>query len=278
MQAQATSGGAGGSALQNPKVQIAVIAVGVIALIVVIWMLFFNRPSDAGYTPVATAGALGGNGPTAMAGMPGAPADSGMAAPGAPGGFGAPGAMGMAPAAASQPAEASTKPQSPGVRSRSNPFRPNKDLQEVIDSVPTIDLPPTLAAPHNLFAELYTPKPPEGVSEDEGEGPPVPPMRVAGIIHGNDQLTAMIQMGDVFMTVTPGNMIPEGNPVYRVERIEQDKVFLSRRWELGDRKGVQRIEVALANGQRGQAPVGSVPGFPGGGANGPSDPAALGVR
>jgi hypothetical protein len=91
-------------------------------------------------------------------------------------------------------------------------------------------------------------------------------MRVAGIVQGSDQLSAMIQMGDVFMQVTPGNMIPEGNPVYRVERIEPSKVVLTRRWEMGERTGVQRIEVALANGQSQNQGFGmSGAGYPGGG-------------
>ncbi|HEU4754747.1 MAG TPA: hypothetical protein VFU47_16685, partial [Armatimonadota bacterium] len=236
------------------------------------WMLFFNNGSaSTGSVPIgntATAGSLPGTdagGP----GVPTAPTAAGTAPTMAMAGTGAPLTPGATPAAAAGTQEAGDKPRGPGVPTRGNPFAPSKEIQGVLDSIPDIQIPPTLAAPHDLYRELYTPKPQTDVAADENDGPPVPPMRVAGIIQGSDQLTAMIQMGDVFMTVTPGNMIPEGNPVYRVERIEPSKVVLTRRWEMGERKGTQRIEVALANGAQTQ-PAAYGPGFtPGMGGNGP---------
>jgi hypothetical protein len=71
------------------------------------------------------------------------------------------------------------------------------------------------------------------------------------------------------MQVTPGQMIPASNPIYRVDSIEQDTVRLSRRWEIGSRKGVQRIEVGLsarAASPGGAGVGGGMPGgYPGGG-------------
>ena len=42
--------------------------------------------------------------------------------------------------------------------------------------------------------------------------------------------------------MTPGKRIPESNPVYYVERIENDRVVLIRRWEVNGVKGVQRCD------------------------------------
>jgi hypothetical protein len=71
--------------------------------------------------------------------------------------------------------------------------------------------------------------------------------------------------------VIPGKMIPESNPVYRVERIEQDKVHLTRRWEMGTRKGTQKIEVLVAGSSTpvNYGPVAGPGMRPGGSGSGP---------
>jgi hypothetical protein len=279
--AQAAAGGGAASALQNPKVQIGIIAGGVVVLLVVIWLLFFNKPPETSTVPSASAGQLGlANGPTdatamASGGLGGAPS------PGVPAGFGGAtfGAPGGQPGGAAAPTEAPQN-QTPGVATRANPFAPNSDIRQVLDSIPTVD--PDLAFPHDIYQnELYKPPLPVTPGDDDQGGPPVPAMRVAGIVQGTDQLSAMLQMGDAFLHVTPGNMIPEHNPIYRVERIEPDKVILTRRWEVGTRKGTQRIEVALAHGQVSTPMMPGAGGFPGaggngggGGTNGPGGPGA----
>lgn len=284
MQAQATNAGNAGASdapqsfLQNPKIQIGVIVVGALALIVVIWMVFFP-PGAGGSAPAAPpAGYPAGTVTDSAAGAypagsapAGYPAGAAPAAGGYPGGAPAlpttPGAAPAAPGAIpAQPgAEANTAPQAPGVPTRKNPFVPNSDLKRVIGSIPP---PPTrpeavVVAPElDVYKELYTPENEPLVSGDEStDGPPIPPMRVAGVIFGNRAgPTATLQMGEQFIQVTPGKMIPEGNPVYRVERIEQDKVVLTRRWEMAGREGVQRIEVSLAGSASRPAGGGFMPG------------------
>ena len=265
MQAQAAGGGGGGagaggggsqSLLQNPKVQIAVIAVGAIALIVVIYVLFFSGSGGSSVPPATT-----------VAVTPAAPA-------------GAQGAAGLSPAFTGAPATSATPPvaggaqfgtppgaaaegparKGPGVPSRANPFEPNSDLRRVIGSIPPPPppaKPPVFLSPEvPLYEELRPPEPPQ-VAENDNDGPPIPPMRVAGIVFGS-QVSATLQIGDQYFQATPGKMLPEGNPIFRVDRVEQDRVILSRRWEEGQRKGVQRIEVALSSGTGSRGPTAGV--------------------
>jgi len=295
MQAQAAGGGEGAQGLlQNPKVQIGVIAAGAIALIVVIYVLFF---SGSGASPAPNPGVSDSAAPVGDGAMPGAPGGaaaqspgSGLSAGAAPGGGLAPGGApggGLAPAAAplggsAAPAGAEgdpAKPVGPGVPVRKNPFRQNKELQAVLDSVPPPpEGPVAMAQMHNIYVEeLYKPDPPVLVDDqDDTDGPPIPTMRVAGVVYGR-QVSATLQIGQQYMQVTPGQMVPASNPIYRVDSIEQDTVHLSRRWEIGNRKGVQRIEVGLAaraaspgGGGFGGAPggyPGAGGGYPGGAPN-----------
>jgi hypothetical protein len=143
-----------------------------------------------------------------------------------------------------------------------NAFQPNSELRKVIAEVPPPPvLPEAIADPHLLYEELNPPKPVQQVSsteEDENGGPPIPPMRVAGFVEGA-QLSAIIQIGSgaggQYEQATPGKIIRYGANTYRVASIEQGKVILVNDWEIGERKGTQRIEVLLA-------PAASrVPGF-----------------
>jgi hypothetical protein len=151
---------------------------------------------------------------------------------------------------------------------RKNPFAETGEIKNVLNSIPTIATPEFTAQAHNLYAdELHKPKPPldPNASEDEDDGPPIPTMRVAGVVYGK-QVSATLQIGEQYMQVTPGQMVPASNPIYRVDRIEQEKVYLSRRWEMGSgdnaKKGVQRIEVGLT--ARAASPGGGAYGAPGG--------------
>src|SRR5207249_1705161 len=93
------------------------------------------------------------------------------------------------------------------------------------------------------------------------------PMRVAGIVLGS-AVSAIIQIGNDHIQVTPGKTIPNGNMAFRVDSIEQDKVTLSRKWQEGDRKGVQHIEVSVA-GLPGGSGMGTPAFNPAGAAAGP---------
>jgi len=294
MQAQAAGGSSEGiqGLLQNPKVQIGVIAVGAIAIIVVIWLLFFNSGAAPAPTPAVPGGPMV---PEGAAGPPGGPV--------VPGGVeGAPGAPGMPPGASGMPvgapmggvsaapggmagpggapgaaAEGATKKKAAGVPTRKNPFAETKEIDDVLKSIPEPPVPEFTAQAHNIYVdELHKPKPPVGevLAEDETDGPPIPTMRVAGVVYGK-QVSATLQIGEQYIQVTPGQMVPASNPLYRVDRIEQEKVFLSRRWETGSgptsKKGVQRIEVGLSaraaspGGAGYGAPGGYPGGYPGGG-------------
>lgn len=256
MQAQAAGGGEGLSGLlQNPKVQIGVIGAGAVALIVVIYVLFFNKGGEAPPPPVptgpsATAPASPGASPAAAGGpgspMPSSPGGNTAMAP-APASPGVP----KPPAGAAAGKEAAPRVASPGVPTRKNPFAPNKEITDVLKSVPpVVEAAQPTPPPQDLYSELNPPKPKKSVDTgDEGEGPPVPPMRVAGFVQGA-QLSAIMQIGSGtggrFLQALPGGKITYGPYTYKVERLEQDKVVLVNNWEIGDRKGVQRIEVTLS--------------------------------
>lgn len=277
MQAQATAGTGSGNLLQNPKFQIGLIVAGAIAVIVVIILLIPKGASGPPPSaPDLAAAAGGGNNPDAapLGGgigddptMLGGTGGTGGAVPGATA-AGMPGAT--TPGAAGAAEGGVKKSQSPGVPVRRNPFQPNTELAKVIDSIRTFTQQENVASSHDLYAEIRPPKP--AVQQDGGEdgGPPIPAMRVSGVVQGTSQITALLQIGSEFIQVTPGAMIPRDNPVYRVERIERDKVVLTRRWEQGEKKGTQRIEVSLAGNApaAGAGVIGGPGGFPGMGARG----------
>lgn len=290
MQAQAAGGGGGGeSLLQNKKVQIGVISVGGIAIIAVICMVLFSGNGSSpdvspAVNPASGSPEVGASG-AYPSGEPGAPPTPGGApTPGAlmpttPSVGGAPGMASATPGAPGAVPGKENAPvaTSPGVPRRANPFEENSDLKDAIGSIPKPvgppELPETMAPELHVYSELNPPKPKDVVEDDDVAGPPIPPMRVAGVVFGN-QVTATLQIGDQFLQVRPGQMIPDGNPVYRVERIEQDRVELVRRWQRGDKKGVQRFEVTLQGGAQQRNPGsgfygGGRPGMPGGGGNGP---------
>lgn len=263
-------------ALQNRNVLIGIGAAVVLLIIVVMVLMFRPQPTATETFELDDAGAANSAAlDTPQAGIDGAaPGMSGITAPVDAMGMGAaPGAAGMpgaAPQAAAQPAPPN---QPPGVSTRSNAFTENKDLRDVIASVQTP--PENVAASHSLYAELNPPEARPQISTDDQEGPPPPPMRLVGVIYGS-VLSAMLQMGSEYIRIKPGAMIPSENPVYRVERIEPDKVILTRRWEMGNRKGVQRIEVPLATSAApppmpvgGAMPGGGGPGSMPGGYGGP---------
>lgn len=282
---QANAGGGSSSLpafLQDTKVQIGVGVVALLAIGFLVWNMIgpslgsSAQPAGVDGNVPGMAGAAGG-----PAGYPGSATDLPGGAPagypGSPGGLNgglatdsAPTAVGTAPKEGAKKAgESGPKPPN-----RANPFGPNTEIAKVMDSIPK---PPELLdypAQQNIYGELHTPKPPKGASDnDDLDGPPVPPMRLAGIIQGSDRLTAMLQMGSSFMAVHPGQKVPDANEgPYRVDTIEPNRIMLSRRWEIGDRKGVQKVEVPLSDGQRtaavGGYPGGGAGGYPGGGAPG----------
>jgi len=263
---------------QDPKGRmIVLITLGVVVLGIIIGVVVTNLPppqtAAGGQSNVftdPTAGPGGGmpGGPAGMApdpggrlpGAGGAGTDFGAMGPGggmdATGGFA--GGFGGASGGAAPVADIDDQ-KDPGVPTRANPFRENSDLAAVVKSVP--ERTPDIPAPPGLYDEIKPQKPIVTETGDELEGPPIPAMRVSGIIEGQ-QVAAMLHIGSAYITAIPGQEIPKDNPTYRVESIEKEKVVLTRRWELGNRKGIQRIEVPLAADPSQQ--LGGIGGFPGG--------------
>lgn len=307
MQGQTQAAGAGGaksgggeSILQNQKVQIAIIAVAAVVILTVVYFMFFNNTQTV-VAPVVNSNApmgVGSNGPTTMASgaggngpgspapvavTPGAMAGNGPAAFGAPGsGPGAPGAPAGAPGGKPGAAkEASNAPAAPGVSTRKNPFVENDEMKKVEGSVPIKLPPPELAvvAPAlDVYGELNPPKPVKlDTNLENAFEPPIPPMRLAGVIYGDRSISATFQLGEQFLQIVPGKMIPEGNPVYRIDRIDQDRVFLSRHWENGGHQGTQHVEVNLQGSMNGAGTAAAYGGgFNRGMGNGPGGMRGMG--
>ena len=229
MQAQAAGEG-GGSFLSNPKVQIGLIAGGALALIAVVVMLIMNNNNASpAPTPTPATGAPAPPGGGTAAGGPGSPISSTVPpAPPGPGGPGSPmastggpvGASGFggapsAPSAAGAPGapgaakEGAAPKKGAGVPVRGNPFAENTELKDVLASIPEPPGQPKIVAQeHRLYQdELHTAKPVVDVSkDDQNDGPPIPTMRVAGVVYGK-QISATLQIGDQYMQVTPGQMV-----------------------------------------------------------------------
>ncbi len=258
-------------AIRDRRVQIGLIVVAVIAILATVITLIVQNARNTAVTAPGAQSNVSANpmGPGAMDPMgPGAAGDPTMRGMGAggldPGGamFGSGGGFGGAgggTGGAVASIEAIKKAPSPGVPTRDNPFKENSDLLAVVRSVPQRD--PDLAPAHALYNEVMPIRATVNEQGDPLEGPPIPAMRVTGIIEGQ-QIAAMLQIGGAYITAVPGQEIPKDNPTYRVEAVEKDRVTLTRRWAFGDRKGTQRIEVPLAADPSQQAAFGG--GFPGG--------------
>ena len=252
------------NALQNPKVKIAIIAVGVIILLVVVWFLFLSPSGNTSSTSSAGApvspGLEGASGGQTGSGAPGL----GGAAGAPPGGLGgAPGAGG-APAAggAGASGQAVTSARGPVPPSRRNPFDPNAEVNEAIGLivVGTGTTPDVYAPRLDIFRDLNPPRS-DVVAEGEDEGPPIPPMRVAGILQGR-VVAAILQVGgQTIGPISPGQMVLD---TYRLERIEPERVILSRDYEVRGRTKKQVIEVTLAGIPGTAGAGGGAGGFSGG--------------
>src|SRR5437660_9263868 len=85
---------------------------------------------------------------------------------------------------------------------------------------------------------------------------PDPPMRMAGALFGN-RVYGVLEINNTQQVVNPGDKVG----IYRVERVERDKIVMSR----PGRKGRRTVEAALAGNPSlaGQYPTGDS-GIPGG--------------
>jgi len=268
MQSQQSSVNYTGTADSRPTFLIAVISVaGLVGLAAVAagWFMFTKLgegPVNTDNSAPAPVGAVRHD-----SGIPPAPPNPGgsysaapAASPGAYASNSAPAGT-YSPAAAAPPARVSAS-ASAGVPTRKNAFDVNSELAKSVKAVPpppgpVMAVDRTVPVTPALWQQLQSQRPPDPGPVTLGEsqpGPPIPAMRVAAIQQGA-QVSAVLQIGGEFMQVTPGKRIPEGQPVYWVERIEGDRVILVRRWEANGAHGTQRIEVTL----QGATPQGGSP-------------------
>ncbi len=266
--------------LQNKKAL--AIGGGVLLLLIVVvvaGVLMMNRGSStasSGVPPINELPAAMPGGSASTVGPGGVdPTMQGTNAGGTPqpGGDSAIGDSTGVGAAGAAPAAGPEKDLPPGVPGRKNPFSATKEVSDILRTIDPYKPPADIGPQHGLYDDLNPRAKQKKIDSDENDGPAVPPMRLLGVVLGA-QISGLLQMGSEYIPIRPGMMIPEGRPTYRVERIESDKVLLVNRWEIGDRKGTQRIEVPLApmtpaptfQPGSGMMPGGGGPGFnPGGG-------------
>jgi hypothetical protein len=254
-------------ALQNKNVQIGIIAVG---LLIALGFVFFQLmgssqpPQDASaYGPPGMyTGAPGGGPPGGPPGMySGAPGGSGY--PGVSG-YGTDVAAGGAPLAGAG-AKTAVKKAGPRPPARHDPF---KTPSELIPEPPRMAdiLPPSQDYLNNRAEEIARPNPEQFIRDV-----PDPPMRMAGALWGN-RVYGVLEINGQTQVVNPGDKVG----IYRVERVERDKIVLSR----PGRRGRRTVEALLAGNPSlaGQYPTGDsgIPGGPtgyggppGGGSGGP---------
>jgi len=260
--AQAADSGSG-SFLQNKNVQIGVLVAGGIAVLVIL-VMYVIMPMMAG-SDAETAlpggsinsapppGGAGAGAPTANTAAPPPTTTPSGAAPPPTAGPGTPPMPVGTPTAA--PAEG--QPRGPKPEGRANPFAFAGDLKAARENYikppppppgpppPRPEPPPDSPEHDPIYYELNPPRP-EGaagstVSEEFPE-PPIPRMRVVGILHGN-VISAIIEIDGQVITqpLTPGKTVRD----FRVERIEPNKVVLSRRYDAGGKSKQQFIDVVV---------------------------------
>jgi hypothetical protein len=257
-------------ALQNKNVQIGVIAVAILIALV----FLFTQLMGGNSTPDASAylgtnaspyggpgGPPGGTGGTgAPGGPPGYPMGSGSAGypmgsgsggyPGSvAGGYGTDTAAGGAPLTGA--GRTPTKKAGPRPPARRDPFKAPTD--QMVEPPP---ISASLPASNGLYLdsrykEIATPSAEQFIRDT-----PDPPMRMAGALFGN-RVYGVLEINGQTQVVNPGDRVG----IYRVERVERDKIVMSR----PGRKGRRTVEAPLAGNPAlaNQYPTGDS-GIPGG--------------
>jgi hypothetical protein len=255
-------------ALQNKNVQIAIIAVGIlVGLGLLMYQILGSGGASGpppemgmgpgGYSPPGYPGGPPGGMPMGPGGPMGYPGSTG-GYPGGPGGTGIAGygtdTSGGAAVAGLGGTQTPVKKAGPRPPSRKDPFKAPNEL--VPPPVPIAERLPTTPPLYvqNRLEEINTPTPEQFIRDV-----PDPPMRMAGALFGN-RVYGVLEINGQTQVVNPGDKVG----IYRVERVERDKIILSR----PSRRGRKRVEAqltgnpALAN----QYPTGDtgVPGGPAG--------------
>jgi hypothetical protein len=267
--------------LQNQKVQIGIIAVGAIVALVMLFRFILGSAAPEPSGPLAYNNLSGGAGPGGY-GPPGAPnAAGGPDSPNAGGGYGPYGPPGSVQEGPGSPYGTTTASADTGKKKSAgpkpprsgDPFRstdPAQDrateaaYQQATEPVPILAA--TGPTPGLYEAYRWEKAAEEGVQGTAPESPD-PPMRMAGVLWG-PRVYGLLEINGQVNSYTPGDTVQS---IYRVERIERDKMVLSKRLANGKRK---MIDVPLAGSPYAEqsygttAPTGS--GYPGeGGYPGP---------
>lgn len=258
-------------ALQNQKVQIAVIAIGILVALGFLMKQILGggeAPPDAAYLGPGASGSPYGppGGPGGYPGPPGAPGGY----PGPPGGpsisgYGTDSAAGTDALTGTAGTAATAKKAGPRPPARKDPFSAPADQRPEPVSVAA-----QLPATNNLYVDYRQERITAPTVEQLVRDEPDPPMRMAGALFGN-RVYGVLDINGQTQVVNPGDKVG----IYRVERVERDKIVLSRPGPQGRR----RVEALLAGNPAlaGQYPTGD-PGVPGGpaGYGPPGGPAAGG--
>jgi hypothetical protein len=142
------------------------------------------------------------------------------------------------------------KKAGPRPPARHDPFKMPSDL---VPEPPPIEasLPPSDDYVNNRMEEATRPTPDQYIREV-----PDPPMRMAGALWGN-RVYGVLEINNDTQVVTPGDKIG----IYRVERVERDRIVLSR----PSKRGRRTVDALLAGNPSlaGQFPTGDS-GIPGG--------------
>jgi len=271
--------------ISQPKNRMIAVVGGVLVLViiavVVVMMMSGGGGSSNGTSSATTAGSGGAGGSGGSSGFPaggsaGIVGQTGMSGGGAApmavgtggvagtgsgsGSAAAGGAGGAKGAAAGAGPGEPKKVASAAVPSRSDPFQYNSELRGLYGEMRPLFTEPVVLPPAHVdqWYELY--KPPHGReegNEDVVPNLPVPPMRVAGIHNGNVVSAILEVQGQVQPPVVPGAKVLND---FRVDRIERDKVVLSRKVPGYTRPQIVEVGMEGPSQLSGRAPA--MPGGP----------------
>jgi hypothetical protein len=231
--------------LQNQKVQIGIIAVGGVVALAFLLSQILGSGAGGGDTAMYPPGMPGMNGPGGPPGGPYGP--PGMSSYGPPGMYPSPGMMDPYATGATATTTTTTEKKKPGPKPPrdGDPFRAQDGLEdratEAVFRLGTEEIP--LIAAVGDTPPLYVTRRWEEAAEAQvpGTAPESPdiPMRMAGVLWG-PRVYGLLEVNGEVNSYTPGDTVAS---LYRVERIERDKMILSKRLNNGKRK---RIEVPLS--------------------------------
>lgn len=240
------------AALQNKNVQIAVIAVAILIALVFLFTQIMGGNAAPPPEAYMGTGAPGGPpmGPMGPPGGSGYPGGTGYPGPGGPMGVTGYGSDTSGAPVTGAGAKQTVKKAGPRPPARKDPFKTPTEL--VPEPTPIAQaLPPNDMYVNSRIEEISKPTPDQFIRDI-----PDPPMRMAGALWGN-RVYGVLEINGQTQVVNPGDKVG----IYRVERVERDRIVLSR----PGRHGRRTVEALLAGNPalEAQYPTGDA-GIPGG--------------